>query len=128
MESEQVAVDCPKMLPIERKTEQELRQLAIDIHEGKVFGSWNVHQHDNNLLPNIFMVLIFLESEPPANAGHVYEYLAKANQMGINGYPTFFSLNWLAKEDVEPLMTLINELRSTRESFMVGEQCPSDQE
>lgn len=100
--------------PIVDMAENKLRQLAIDIHEGRVFGSWNLH--DNSLIPMIFMPLSF--ASPPSNAAIVYEYMSEAGTMGINGYPSFFSCKFATASDAEKLMQLLRQLEESRDSFL----------
>ena len=103
------------------RTEQELKQLAIDIIEGKVFGTWNLKHPED--VGSIFMGMIFLDSEQKKklvsdNIVHFYEYLDKAGPLSVNGMPTFFNMHLLAEEEVDILQSLIEQFRKQKEVFL----------
>jgi len=100
---------------MELKTDAELRQLAADAVEGRVFGSWMVG--DTASLPLVFMPLA-LGAQLPKDTQHVYEYLEKAGPRGINGYPSFFSFHVLVKDEAERLQPLIDELVEQKKAFL----------
>jgi hypothetical protein len=103
------------------RTEQELRQLATDIAEGKVFGTWCMSNLD--FIPNVFMVINFLDDtsleqiakEKPV---HIYEYLDKAQPMGVNGMPTFFSMNFISGQEWVLLLSMIDKLKKQKKLFI----------
>lgn len=96
--------DAEARLP--RKTKSQLRQLAQDVSDGKVFGTWDIRRGDEHLIQSIFMPLIF-GANVPGNTMHVYEYYDNAGQRSINGYPIFFECNLLAKEDATEFADLV---------------------
>ena len=98
-------------------TEQEIKQLALDIRDNKIFGSWAVPAHSTNLLGMIFMPLV-LGAEIPQDVIHVYEYMDKAGPRSINGYPIFFSLLMITKDDYELLVPIVKNLVKQDEEFM----------
>jgi len=102
--------------------ETELRQLALDIADGKVFGSWSLWgtQH---LLQIVFMPLAFmsredLEAMTEKKVVHLYEYLSEAGPRCINGYPIFTSFRTITEKEWEWLVPVIEKLLKHKESFL----------
>lgn len=99
------------------KTKEELKQLAMDIIDGKVFGSWMIK--DLSDIPMVFMVSVFMKKKDiPKDLAHFYEYNDKAGRMSVNGMPCFFSAHILLKKEAEKLQPLINEYREQKEKFL----------
>ena len=103
------------------KTEQELKQLAIDIVEGKVFGTWNLKRMDE--VKMVFMVAIGLDSDQSKkliedDVMHFYEYMDKAGPRSINGMPMFFSANYLTGAEFDILLPLIKQYKESKEAFL----------
>ncbi len=97
----------------------EQKQLALDIVDGKVFGTWSISQEDYALLPVIFLPLAFMElSKIKKDVVHIYEYVDKAGLRGVNGYPTFMSCRLLKKSDAEALVPIIEQLKQQRKDFL----------
>lgn len=89
-----------------KKTEDELKQLAHDIHKGLVFT--DLHCKDPDLLPIIFMPLslmdkksadAFMKGKPVL----LYEYMKESTGRSINGYPVFGSVRYLLMDEFEIL-------------------------
>ena len=98
--------------------EQGLRQLAMDIIEGKVFGTWGIPESESpNTIGMIFMPLI-LGAKVDEGTAHVYEYMSEAGPRSINGYPIFFSCRMLSKTDADALWPLIEEVKQQRDTFL----------
>lgn len=103
------------------KTEQELKQLAIDIVAGKVFGSWCLKDPDDAMM--VFMCIIFLSPEQrkemeKEGVVHLYEYLDKANPRSVNGLPTFMSMQLLTKNELEILLPFVEQSKEQKEAFL----------
>lgn len=96
-------------------TEAELRQLAIDIMDGRVFGTWNVQ--DPRDIGMVFMTLAF-GARIPACVAQLYEYLDKAGPRSINGMPSFFSCRLLSRKMWFRLVPMLAELERQREEFL----------
>ena len=99
---------------------KEIRQLAMDICEGKVFGTWNLAENDRSLAGVIFFPLSIMEEKdmPEKEVAHVYEYWDKADTYGINDMPMFLSCHFIFKEDQELLQKLIDIYLSRKKDFM----------
>jgi hypothetical protein len=99
------------------KTKKELKQLAMDIIDDKVFGTWNMHSPRDTY--SVFMVTLFMKKKDiPKDVVHVYEYMDKAGRWSVNGMPTFFSCNFLIKKEVAILHPYLNKYKKQKESFL----------
>lgn len=99
------------------KSKADLKKLALDIVDGKIFGSWMVGRAAD--IPMAFMILNFMgKGTLGANVAEIYEYYSKAGPRGVNGMPCFFSCCLLAREDIEPLQGYIESIQEFRASFM----------
>lgn len=105
-------------------TEPELRQLALDIVEGRVFDSSQLGD-DAHLMGSVFMPLAFMEpvaKEELETWGLVYEYMSAAGPRAINGYPMFMSCRVLHRDSVPRLRELVLELVDARKAFVEGRE------
>lgn len=87
-------------------SDNDLKQLAIDIAEGIVFTSDNVK--DNNYLDMVFMPLLFLNNAQRKELAEkkpafFYEYIDKASPRSVNGMPCFTSFRYLPSSDLKRL-------------------------
>lgn len=92
------------------KTDQELEALAWDIVAGKVWGTWSAPDAHMS-----FMVLAMLRPEDAEDMKaqeivHVYEYMDKAGERGINGMPSFMSMSLISKTDTIKLNARMKEI------------------
>lgn len=100
---------------VRNRTDDELKQLARDIHGGRVFTDRNIRRPEGaptetqaeivaSLIGHIFMPLGLIDGESRARLLAqepmlFYEYLSKAGPRSMNGYPMFMSLNIITKEE-----------------------------
>ena len=89
----------------EKITDEELKQLAIDIAEGRVFTSNSVQ---NDYLDMVFMPLLFLNNDQrkeliEKEPAFFYEYIDKASPRSVNGMPCFTSFRYLPSSDLKRL-------------------------
>lgn len=103
------------------RSEEEIRKIAVDIHEGKVFGSWMMPADEDPSL--VFIVLLFLDDKKvkemeEQETVHCFEYYDKAMPRSINGMPQFMSCFMLNKQETEVLQTLLNELKAQKDRFL----------
>lgn len=110
-----VSEGCPndQDVPVRTHTDEELSQLAKDIHAGRVFTSLYCSRPE--LLRSIFMPIAFgsgpgIFDDCGGNPGMLYEYLDRAGPMAINGYPMFFSVQWLTQEEVRMVMAKVEQI------------------
>lgn len=104
-----------------KKTDDELKNIAVDIYDGKIFHDQMVKSPQD--LPMVFMPLIlgafndFTEDEKK-DTRMLYEYVDKAGPRLINGMPNFSSFNILFKDDFEMMITFFEEYKKLKESFL----------
>jgi hypothetical protein len=86
-------------------SEEELKKLAQEIVDGKVFTDRDLRKGDEGSLPMVFMVICLMENAGAfvADAGLLYEYWDQAGPRSINGYPCFFSVRKIIKKDMPAL-------------------------
>ena len=101
-------------------TTPKLRALALDIVEGKVFGSWQIDTKD---LHHHFMCLLFLKKEDtPKDIGAIYEYFDdRVSSIAINGKPVFASCRFLTQEEFRQVIAFVEEARAHRNKFLNNE-------
>ena len=99
------------------KTDQELRKIAMDFVEGKIFTDRQISSED--MIPTVFMPLGLMDEEQMADLISakprlIYEYLDSIGPMGmgINGHPIFFSARFLNEEETA-VWSISAELRRT---------------
>lgn len=106
------------------KTDEELKQLAVDIVEGAVFSCLH-HMRDMSDLQMVFMPIAlgaFSEctEEELKDVGMIYEYLDKAGPRSINGMPSFFSFAFLNRADTHKVCEMADAYYSKRQEFLVA--------
>ena len=104
-------------------TDAELRKLAMDIMEGRVFGSWQIPSEEwAQMLGSVFMPLALGGQDVISDdTVHVFEYLDKAGSRFVNGYPMFLSCQCLMADDAERLRAMVEKLQADREAFLSGD-------
>jgi len=106
------------------RPDAELRQLALDILDGRVFTSQQIGQYERvEMILMIFMPLLLMDEHAAKQMaargpGLIYEHMSKALPRTINGYPTFFSFHVLSKPDTVKITSYIKELETQRKAFL----------
>jgi len=103
--------------------EKELRQLALDVAENKVFGTFHLREHEQGLVGNIFMPILFMDEKQHKDMKekdifHIYEYNTEAGPRSVNGCPIFFSMRMISKKDWIQCVKYIEQYRARKESFL----------
>jgi len=91
------------------KSRDELKKLAIDVVDGKVFTDRHLVEHQKHMIGQVFMPIglgAFSKKtkEEIYEIGMVYEYYSKAGPSTVNGLPVFFSLVVLNKEETDEMI------------------------
>ena len=108
------------------RTDKELRKLALDYINGKIFTSFDIQQGERESITSaVFMPLVFLSNEDrqemlDEEVVMLYEYFGKAGRQSVNGYPTFASCYMMNKEDHSKWAEYVGEARDFQKQF-VGE-------
>lgn len=89
-----------------KMTDDEIISLAEDIYRDRVFTSNQIRPGDLNMLPVIFLPIIFadkkfIELMQKDAPGMIYEHICEAGPRAVNGYPTFFSFHIVSQEDAK---------------------------
>jgi len=103
------------------KTDEELKQIALDLYSGRIFCdrhiSADVLKRDPHFIKMVFMTLCFMDSKwlgrlRKEKANFFYEYWDKAGPRGINGYPSFISMRYLKGEETKRMFEFYNKIKS----------------
>lgn len=101
-------------------TDKELKQLAIDLAEGKIFTSLQIEKED---IAKVFLALLLgafadKTEDEMKDIGILYEYMDKAAPRSINGLPCFFSFHYLGIDDSRKLLEFHEEYEKVKNSFL----------
>lgn len=101
---------------MKKLTDDEINALADDIYRDRVFTSDHLRQGDLNMLPVIFMPLVFadkkmIEMMQKDAPGMIYEHLIEAGRLSVNGYPTFVSLHIVSQEDAKKVREKFEQIK-----------------
>ena len=98
----------------------DLKQLAMDIANGKVFTSNQIK--NESLLASVFMPLALMNDEQihalhKAPPHMLYEYMDKAVPMSVNGMPIFGSVRFLNKTEYDKMIKFYKDYEKTIENW-----------
>lgn len=101
------------------KTDEELRQIALDMHLGKIFS--DRHCPTPDMIRSVFMILAFMEEAQikelqERNIDFFYEYVSEAGPMAVNGMPTFFSVRMLNKGETVKMFEYYKKFKEAQDS------------
>ena len=99
------------------KTDEELKKIALDLYSGKIFSDRHLRNPETEI-PMVFQVVNLmteeavkeLEAKKPVFA---YEYLDKANPIGVNGYPTFLTMSYLCEEEYTKMIEYYKKIEAS---------------
>lgn len=95
------------------KTDEELKQIAQDIHKGLIFSIGHIENPADT--PSVFMPLHFMSDEAIGDLAKkepfIYEYLDKASPRSVNGLPVFISFQYLVKEETKKMNGYYNKIK-----------------
>lgn len=102
---------------------KDIKQLAIDVVENKVFGSWSLDDRNIDLMHLIFLPLAMIDQAgiddlKNKNIVHLYEYY-EGNTFGrcINGFPIFSSFRGISKDDYIEMAKYCKDYIELKEKF-----------
>ena len=103
--------------------EKELRQLAIDIAENKVFGTFHMNKCEIANMSSVFMPLVFMTDEQREKMSkdkvvHLYEYYSEAGPRSVNGMPCFMSVRNIVNKDWKKIVKFIAEYNRKKTTFL----------
>ena len=115
-------VEEPKKVRVVNKLEDsELRKVAMDILDGKIFTDRHLPPGDERMLASVFMVLIFAGDslkDVAQDIGLIYEYIDKAGPGSVNGYPTFFSFRLLHKDNTVKMEEYYKQFKEAKDKML----------
>lgn len=124
MEDQEKDIPDPEQQSEIDKKPVDLKQLAMDLYENKVFTDRHLLSSGNDyLIPSVFMPVALgafsgkTQEEIKAEVGMIYEYYSEAGPRGINGYPCFFSFRILSPEDTEKMFKYYDDYSKIKEAF-----------
>jgi len=114
-----VAEEKKEFLP--DRSNDELNQLAKDLHAGRIFTDRHINNQED--FPHVFMIVGLggfskLNKEDVEKIGLVYEYLDKAGPRSVNGMPIFMSIQMLNINDTNKLIEKYEKLRKAEEEAL----------
>jgi hypothetical protein len=110
---------------IQPKTEGEIKQLAMDIGDGKVFSHTqctNPGDIRSVFMPLALGVLSGWSEKEFKDIGLIYEYYEKAGPRSVNGMPMFMSMRLLSIDDLRRLRGALGEYLKFKKAFMAGDE------
>ena len=98
----------------EPKTEDEIKKLAAATFGQQIF--WSTMVADESLIPAIFMPLMFMDGDTINKLIAInaipYEYLNKAGERLVNGYPIFISIQFVSAADYNRVVEKLKVIES----------------
>lgn len=101
-------------------SEEELRKLAVDYVEGKIFTTFHFNKHDiesGDMVGLVFMPLLLGGASFAHDAWMLYEYYSEAGPRSINGYPIFFSMRKVIQKDAPAFRLYVKEYEEMKAKF-----------
>ena len=111
----------------EPKTDKELRELAIQYVGGSIFTDRHIPEDEYmSMLQSVFMPLALANEElidflQSAEIALLYEHLHKRQERSVNGYPIFFSFNYLTQPELDKFAEHVRKLEEFQNEFREGE-------
>ena len=101
------------------RTDQQIRQLALDVADGRVFLTTDAREIELAFS----MILAFLTEEHRKDLEErdvvaFYEHISKAGPRSVNGLPMFMSACTLTREEYNRLVDASKEVKEFREKFI----------
>lgn len=111
----------------QKRTPEQLRQIALDMADLKIFTSMHIREGDMSLMKSIFLPLVFMDKEQierlQAEKVHViFEYNSERMERCINGYPIFMSFQKMTKEEWDTVLPMVKKLEKDKEEFLKGQE------
>lgn len=102
------------------KTDDELRQLARDMYEGRIFTDRHVANIQD--IKMVFLPLALMDTDQwetliADDIELIYEELSKFGPLSCNGMPWFMSFQVLNKADFDKVKGYFNQYKNLQEKF-----------
>lgn len=115
------------------KTDEEIRQLVMDVAGGIVFCDWMIPDEQiQHMMSMVFMPIALMGKEDAEKLAEeecsmVYEYMEKAGPRSVNGLPGFFSFQFLNCADHDFFGEEMEKYLELQREFM-GDEDNNDSE
>lgn len=98
----------------------KVKELALLIHENKVFGEWQIPQNSLSSIILVFMSLIFMEQEDKLKLKDfiIYGKWDEAGPRGINGMPMFDRFYMFERKLIVELERQLSVLGHMKQLFL----------
>lgn len=108
---------------VNKLTADDLKQLALDIHHGKVFTDRHINPPSREELQFVFMPLAFgafgqMTEEEVKDIGLMYEYVSEAGPRSHNGMPCFFSFRILNREQTVYVLEKVRNIQAAEKEAL----------
>lgn len=108
------------------KTDDELRRIALDYCDGKLFTDQQVPEGEDIFTPWPLLRLMTPEQlrsiadarKPYGGIGLIYSELKDAGPIAVNGLPSFFSFTIISQDEREKLVDYTNSELKRRAAFL----------
>ena len=99
------------------KTDQELKQIAMDIHAGRIFTDSHIRDGDQHMASMIFIPISLMDRDAmkelaESKPAMIFEYLNKALSRSINGYPIFCSMRMLSCDENKKVCEYYDKIKA----------------
>jgi len=107
------------------RPKDELKQIAIDIHKGKIFTSFHIPPWRISQVIGLVFMAFGLAGPGAAreviDSGVVgfYEYYDKAGPRSINGYPVFFGHHTVTQSEWEYILDVIKAMEAAEAALAI---------
>jgi hypothetical protein len=96
-------------------TDEDLKKIAVDLKEGRIFTDRHIQKEDGRMLSMVFMPIALgafenVSKEDLENIGLIYEHLSEAGPRSCNGYPGSFSMHLLNRDDTARMFEWYDKL------------------
>ena len=100
-----------------RLTDAELKQLAQDVFNNKVFTTAQMEKFEMDNLGMVFMPLLMMNKEQrdelvKEKPYMLYGYMSQASPLACNGLPMFMSFKYLTKSEATKLKKFYKEFEN----------------
>jgi hypothetical protein len=109
------------------KSDEEIKQLIMDVVGGIVFCDWMMPEEQaQRMMSMVFMPLALMEQKDieklsEEECSMIYEYMEKAGPRSVNGFPGFFSMQYLNRADHDYFSDEMEKYLKLQAEFMANE-------
>lgn len=102
------------------KTKDQIRQIALDNLAGTIYGSWQLAEHDKDIVSVIFLPLSFtndfhFKGWQRDEITHFYGHIADSLNRSINGRPIFSRFDVINDTDLKRVFKMQKRLSEIEE-------------